>query len=1146
MRTKRKRKTTDGPSTKRIKLSPSWEVNARPARVDDKVLQSRYPQVWTLREYLVQALPSSSSTRRNRVKGYHTKAESHYLDTTFVGRIDSSKRVAPDERSREFLEFTQTQFRASRSSIGGTPQENELNNIVDYAIWALFSRAQLQSKAPSNLLCHGYQYVPTASNPDQNFGRIPNVANTRLNVFGRHLRSDPWTEIYSLLGSRANSVLCDLFLDCGIFVHLDQGKDNLLQVCGAPASDLPLIPVKSEVVPTTVEQTPKDGDLEPGLDVSATTKKVNGKGIAPIEGRRVERPRNSIIASSGQVKTPGAITFVRNRILYARPSFNDKGGIRFGMKHVHVMNRYPDLADETQTVHIMKYIFPRQFKLHNVFTSTVDKTETTHAFKDYTFREREILFADRHEVSNRKPTSGRPEGMKIPKRLRGQAVAMVSRLRKLHAGCPYSQLLRHYCPIPDHRKTSASDQRALTTGKGDSILYYATPPSDVSAFCRAVIAKLLPAKCLGAGPEGEGNRKVLSREVDLFVHMRKFESPTLHQVFQGVRIEGIQWLQSPGTSSGLKMCATDRRSRTELLLEFVYYMFDSLLIPLIRSHFYVTESNRHRNQLFYFRHDVWRRVSEPSLVSLQLRMFKNLKAGDLRQARQSHQLGHSQLRLLPKASGARPIMNLRRKIARTKDGKTVLGPNINAKLLPAFSTLNFEKKSQAQRLGSAIFSIGEAHGRLRAFRDNLGDLGSRKLYFAKMDVTSCFDTIPQDEVMQVVSSLLSASQYEIQKHAEVKPAVGGENSLQATKTKWVSTANPARALKSLALLPASESARNTNQTVFVDQPHPRIYSRKIILKLIEEHVQRNVVTMEKRYFKQCKGIPQGSVLSSLLCSFFYGEFEASCLSFLDSKESLLLRLIDDFLLITTNESHARRFVQVMAKGNTRYGISVNSRKSLVNFAMSVSDFKVPRVQEPAAFPYCGISIDMTTLNVSKFRGDKDSQVSNGLTVDWSKKPGTSFRRKCLTALSNQMNVILLDTTLSTRACVSRNLYQNFIECAMKMYRYIRAMPKRKRPTEAMTLATWKELTELAVRMTSGIRSTKFIDEYQCAVSRTQMHWLSAAALEYVLQKKQTGYAGILGWARQTLASCQAGMKMEQRELSRMRREGEAAFQAYQY
>ena len=92
----------------------------------------------------------------------------------------------------------------------------------------------------------------------------------------------------------------------------------------------------------------------------------------------------------------------------------------------------------------MKYIFPRQFGLHNVFTSSVDRRETNHQFKDYTLREHEIknAMADAERFSKRPPRQ-----TKVPKRLREGASILVAKLQKLHTRCAYVELLKHYCPV---------------------------------------------------------------------------------------------------------------------------------------------------------------------------------------------------------------------------------------------------------------------------------------------------------------------------------------------------------------------------------------------------------------------------------------------------------------------------------------------------------------------------------------------------------------------------------------------------------------------------------------------------------------------------------------------------------------------------
>lgn len=139
------------------------------------------------------------------------------------------------------------------------------------------------------------------------------------------------------------------------------------------------------------------------------------------------------------------------------------------------------------------------------------------------------------------------------------------------------------------------------------------------------------------------------------------------------------------------MSQTDSNKRRELLAELMYYLFDSFLILLIRTNFHVTESNVDRNRLYYFRHDVWRKLSEPALTHLKTTMFEEMKTDKASRVLATRLLGYSQVRLLPKKLGARPITNLRRRMQITINGRAVLGRSINSVMKPVFNVLNYEK-----------------------------------------------------------------------------------------------------------------------------------------------------------------------------------------------------------------------------------------------------------------------------------------------------------------------------------------------------------------------------------------------------------------------------------------------------------------------
>ena len=485
------------------------------------------------------------------------------------------------------------------------------------------------------------------------------------------------------------------------------------------------------------------------------------------------------------------------------------------------------------------------------------------------------------------------------------------------------------------------------------------------------------------------------------------------------KLSCMTWLVPANQPENAKLARKDLQKRKEILLEFLYYIFDSILIPLIRSNFYVTESSQHKNRLFYFRHDVWRSVTETALTNLKASMFEEIRMPDAMRNIGKRPLGFGMIRLLPKGQGVRPITNLRRRTTRVQNGKTILGRSANRILGPVFSMLDYEKRMQPSRVGSALFSVSEIFPKLRDFRTLLEKSGiaSCSLYFAKIDVRSCFDTIPQAKVIRVIKSLASQEEYRLLSYAEIKGST-----VVGQPARARSSLKPRRNFKALARAEADYSnfdeivkehlgARKKN-TVFVNTAVPFAYSRDRLLHLLHEHVSNNVIKIGKKLFRQKEGVPQGSVLSSLLCSFFYTELESECLQFLDDSNSLLLRLIDDFLLITLDQLEAQQFLQVMHDGVEKYGVEVNKTKSLTNFESVVNGYRIARIAADADFPYCGTMINPRTLEISKDRARRTDTgesrdgaamtmanvtvaLVDSLTVEGSKSPGATFHRRTL-------------------------------------------------------------------------------------------------------------------------------------------------------
>ena len=1083
----RKRKRSEG--ALRPRKQPKFSAGGAATRFP--VLTSCYPKILTLREYFLARLPSSSRVRRKRIKEWQDSTPERILDTSLVGILSEPNSELQQERARELASFTQTQ-RALNASNTARGQTCSLAEVIDFVIWLLFKSCPVALTRPKHLLCNGLQRATAPLGAVVGEG----VTVVAPGIFQQHpnenldlLTRSPWDQYLSFLGSDGEAIFCSLLLDCGLFFKLDQEANNYLQISGSPVSDL-------STVTSTTGQLP-----------------VKANDVAAKQPRRMTE-----------------ISFVRNRILYGKPALNRNGQVQFGLKHVHVLQRYSQLDRREHTVHVMKHVFPRQFGLHSAFTSQVDSRESSQRFLDYTYREQEIDLESKHSKTW------------IPRRLRGEAEKVIQKIRRNHARCSYSQLLRHYClaTITERRATHSVEASAPAPGsastgpvtqppslpapmagstiKGSeqstelSFLSHATPISQTSAFCRSVLLELLPRDCFGRGADGEHNQRLLLRHVDRFVKMRRFETMNVHEVCHCLRIRNVSWLQLPKQQSQARTSKQDMAKRLEILHELIYYIFDSLLIPLIRSNFYVTESGLYRYKLFYFRHDIWRKLSEPSLTMLRINLYQPLKPKDVRQIFNSRTLGYSNVRLLPKAEGTRPITNLRRRMLRVQGGRRLLGPSINSQLAPVFSALGYERQQDPAQLGSAIFSINGLHEKLKQFKSITSK--GEKLYLVKLDIQSCFDTIPQARLLDVINKIIAHPQYRMIRYAELKKIESNNmTSTRKCRQKFTNLALPTDQGATFSHVIADSLIQGKDGVVLLHTGNQKVWQQYQLFKLLREHVQNNVVKIGKKHFKQTNGIPQGSVLSSILCSLFYSDFERKHLDFITNNSSVLVRLIDDFLLLTTDKGQATRFLEVMTRGQAGYGISVNPDKTLVNFEVRLGAQKIRRHPSRIDFPYCGMTIDTTTLEVRKDWQRKDALVSNGLTVAAGNKAATAFRRKVLLSFKLQLHAVLLDAILNSPERIMSTYLEAFEETAMKMHQYLRNMPSYTKPSAATICSVMSELINVATKLGKKKQSSSSHGQTWFLIPRAQICWLASTAFERVLLPKQSSYQHLLAWLR---------------------------------
>ncbi|KAF5382158.1 hypothetical protein D9615_004408 [Tricholomella constricta] len=937
----------------------------------------------------------------------------------------------------------------------------DMREVLDRAQERIFRG----SKNPQNIITAGYRRAfRDGDRGKQGMTRV-GITNYSVNTMVTALQSSAWDGLLQRIGV---DTMLHLLSETSIFVSLPNGC--LCQMTGDPIIySVPKFKNMTEPVKSTPSST------------LSRTGAIGQKRSFPVgDDKREERPttrhkpclssrtpelsqHNACVTS----RSPADIPLVRARLFYSRPKLlPHTNQIVVGLSDKHILNRiYPSYERplkvepgqgdpkpkerQNHDRHISKYIFPRQYGLTAPFLEANSK-KRTFGFPDYTDREAEIKAKG---------------SCKTPKRLK-EILPLLETMLWRHIKCRY-KLLRDKLQSTDGTRLDSSiilecisEQSLLLSqaplggsntsfdSSGNPILPvgltqaerhakskprfadFACPNVEVYRYVALVTKAVIPKAFWGS----EANFQVILRYVKEFIQCRRFETLTLHHIIQGFSTSACEWLMPPGIPARQqsRVSVSDALKRRELLEEFIFWYFDSFVSSLLKTNFYITETSAFRNRVLYFRHDDWKAMCAPLIERLATSTFMKMTEEEANEVLRQRRLGFSFVRLLPKETGVRPIVNLRRRKPIQTLGHTS-EQSINQILQAAFHILSYEKQRYPHRLGASVFSSDNVYSKLKDFKSRLPRQSNGKLpplYFVKVDVQACFDTIEQTKLLDILRELISEDLYMTQRYGQVQAVTG------RIKRQFIKKAVPGDEHPHF-LAYAAELAGALRHTIFVDQVVYPYSQKREILSLLEEHITENIVKIGSHYYRQTVGIPQGSILSALLCAFFYGDLEKKRFtSFSDDLGSVLLRLVDDYLFVTMSRTKAFEFLEVMNKGHPDYGCFISKEKTLTNFdyGVQVSNVTGPKQR---SFPWCGHMIDMKDLSVtvdySRYHG---TSLRNTLTVDRGRHPGIIFSHKMLWLSRTKSRPIYSDSALNTDDVIYLNVYQNFLLCAMKMHGYL--------------------------------------------------------------------------------------------------------------
>ncbi|WVQ89519.1 hypothetical protein IAS59_003281 [Cryptococcus gattii] len=905
----------------------------------------------------------------------------------------------------------------------------------------------------------------------------PSVPNQTIQGPAGSFRSSEWQLLRS----------SKLLLGTSLFSPV--GNNCYLQLSGIPLYEL----YEEDHHRVSVSKMELSRKRKRGPETNRKYKRKRSKSTAVIQAEDCSENRANVKEKEDD-RIPSNTNILRQRMFYGRPYWNKQGVLSHGLPPSHILNalkrgkKSHEAPSDVDCLSLLDDIFPQ----------LVDSNKDISAFT----------------TEN------------LPKRLEGM-IGIAREIIVRHNRLNYEEIMKH-CLERMNRASSKTpppytEQSAWTVTPAQSN-NQALPNNplipkthrQVCWFVTTIVRSLFSTQIMGS----QHNLDMLLANVRRFITAKQFETTSLHSLNQNLRINDFRWLHG-NNRSGQRVAPGEMKKRKELVLDLIHWIFECFLIPLIKNSFYVTETATTKYETVYYSQKDWNKAVRPHYRSLQDNLLEEIDKNEVDAARRGV-LGVSTARLIPKPTGFRPIVNLGRKIEMpdTTNSKRKSW-SANQILGNVHKVLTSEKDRQKHRLGGALFGTNEIFPPLQKLKFELtkkhGNLP--QLYFIKTDIKAAFDSIKQDKMLKILEDMLrQSSEYRIILYSVLLPP--GHRAYQGTsKRLFKSKAIPTEDVSLTFADHAKDIADSMRNAAIVDMVRRHSVTTQECLNLLRSHIKDNTWKVGKQYFRQKTGIPQGSKVSTLLCTMFYSYLENEHLSWTRREGSLLLRYIDDFLFITDNYNLARRFVDVMSRGFPEYGARISVDKTLLSFEYDTGKQLAPvcsvNDQGDVDFPYCGFLIRTGTLDIMPdFTRLLNYSIKQSFARRSTRKQGSSFLTWYSRQLENRNHVALLDTVHNGLGTVMMNVFINFAMTTMKVPHYFKGMDSSVN-FDRLVFASMLCSTEYTfyagrARVLHYVRTknTKNLKAH-FSLKKEEFVLLAITAMSHVLRRKTSRFKGVV-------------------------------------
>ncbi|KAH3716234.1 hypothetical protein DPMN_058953 [Dreissena polymorpha] len=368
--------------------------------------------------------------------------------------------------------------------------------------------------------------------------------------------------------------------------------------------------------------------------------------------------------------------------------------------------------------------------------------------------------------------------------------------------------------------------------------------------------------------------------------------------------------------------------------------------------------------------------------------------------------------------------------------------SVNQQLKDLHKVLTHLKDRTPRLVGSGKLGMNDIHASWAQYMAIWRQGGARKLYFVKTDISNCYDSIIQEKLVQIMETIIKE---ELQEECVVRKYFnfslqGG----QVRKTYQRHAAQLSNFIQDFTNFAKSQVIeKNLHGVVFVDKVLYQHLSAETVLQILRSHIFNNIVKVGRQYYLQNEGISQGSILSTLLCNFYYACMERDHIAL--QSDELLMRVVDDYLFVSPSLESATGFLRTMLAGIKDYNCHTNVDKVMSNFPCRVVENQSIEYIETGWFPWSGLLFNMQTLEAAMdYTRYAGASIKDTMNFDFVREPGKTFERKLIGSLRQKCHDMFLDPAVNSPSQIFTSIYHLFLLTMLNFHACARSLPVKQR------------------------------------------------------------------------------------------------------